>query len=166
MSPEQNPAEKKQDLHSRLSWEPDFEDKGASCKFASSVYLDILDSLPFYVLLVDQNHRILLANRATRNALGMRPKEIIGEYCPRLVHGIEEGSYPGCPLEEAVETQEPVEREYYDKEEDRWLKIAMYPTTAWTVDGEKVYFHMIEDITRIKELEQAFKDAVKKEKDG
>lgn len=154
MKAEQNPADKNRDMNSRLSWEPDLEDKGASCKFASSVYLDILDSLPFYVLLVDQNHRILLANRATRNALGMRPKEIIGEYCPRLVHGIEEGSYPGCPLEEAVEKQEPVEREYYDEENGRWLKIAMYPTTAWTVDGEKVYFHMIEDITRIKEMEQ------------
>jgi len=144
---------------SARDWDPLHpEGKGASLSFLGPGVLKLLDSLPFYVLLVDQNHRILLANKATRDELGLDPKEIIGEFCPRVVHGIEEGTYPGCPLEEAVQTHGPVEKEHFDEEHGRWLKIAMYPTGTWTVDGEEIYFHMIQDITeirnRIDELEK------------
>lgn len=146
--------------HSASSdWNPlRAQEKGASLSFLGPGILKILDALPFYVLLVDKNHRILLANKATREELQLDPQEIIGEFCPKVVHGIEEGTYPGCPLEEAVHTHGPVEKEHFDEEHNRWLKIAMYPTGTWTVDGEEIYFHMIQDITdlksRISKLEQ------------
>lgn len=112
--------------------------------------LQILDALPFYVLLVDKNHRILLANKATRDTLGMDAHKLVGKYCPQAVHGLEHGSYPGCPLEQAVISKKAVELEHYDEETSRWLKIAVYPTEAWSVDGQGVYFHMIQDITEQK----------------
>lgn len=131
------------------------ETMGAALSFLGPGTLKLLDSLPFYVLLVDQNHRILLANKATRDQLGLEPKDIIGEFCPKVVHSIEEGSYPGCPLEEAVKTHSAVEREHYDTDTGRWLKVGMYPTGTFTVDGEEIYFHMIQDITDMKlELEE------------
>ena len=40
--------------------------------------LDILDSLPFYVLLVDEEHYILVANKAVRTHLEVAPEDIIG----------------------------------------------------------------------------------------
>lgn len=140
-------------------WDPlHRENRGAALSFLGPGILKVLDALPFYVLLVDKNHRILLANKATRDDLKMEPQDIIGEFCPKVVHGIDEGSYPGCPLEEAVEKHKAVEREHFDKDTGRWLKVAMYPTDTWTVDGEEIYFHMIQDITdvkaRIAELEQ------------
>lgn len=129
--------------------------QGAALSFIGPGTLNLLDSLPFYVLLVDRNHRILLANKATRDSLGLEPKDIIGEFCPRVVHGIDEGPYPGCPLEEAVETNSSVEREHFDPDTGRWLKVCMYPTGTFTVDGEEIYFHMIQDITEMKlELEE------------
>jgi hypothetical protein len=83
------------------------------------------------------------------------------------VHGIEEGAYPGCPLEEAVKTQGPVEKEFFDEDTGRWIMTSMYPTGTWTADGEEIYFHMIQDITETKEkirsleeeLERRNKDA-------
>ena len=57
----------------------------------------LLDALPFYVMLVDAEHKILLANNAIRDDLGLVPEQIIGEYCPKAVHGLEE-PYAGCPL--------------------------------------------------------------------
>ncbi len=126
--------------------------------FLSPGVLQILDSLPFYVLLVDKNHRILLANKATREQLGLDPEEIHGEYCPRVIHGIKEGTYPGCPLEEAVEKQRPVEKVHFDEDSSRWLKVAMYPTGAWTADAEQIYFHMIQDITENKEMADALRE--------
>lgn len=135
-----------------IDWKAlNLEDTGAAISFLGPGILKVLDALPFYVLLVDKNHRILLANKATRSDLKLEPKELIGEYCPKVVHGIEEGSYPGCPLEEAVQTHKPVEREHFDEENGRWLKVAMYPTDTWTADGEEIYFHMIQDITEIKQ---------------
>jgi PAS domain S-box-containing protein len=127
------------------------DNMGASISFLGPGILKVLDALPFYVLLVDKNHRILLANKATRDQLKMEPKELIGEYCPNAVHGIDEGTYPGCPLEEAVKTHQPVEREHFDENTGRWLRIAMYPTETWTVDGEEIYFHMMQDITEMKQ---------------
>ena len=128
------------------------QDRGAShLSYLGNGLLAILDALPFYVLLIDKNHRILLANKATRNTLGMEASDIVGEYCPRVVHGLEHGSYSGCPLEKAVTSKEPVEWEHFDEETGRWLKTAVYPTTALSIDGQGVYFHMIQDITAQKE---------------
>lgn len=148
------PGKKKEEEFERLRlvWNMDFE-KGASLSFLGPGILEILDALPFYVMLVDKNHRILLANKATRDVLGLEPHEIVGESCPKVVHGIEEGTYPGCPLEDAVSTGQSVEREHYDEEKGLWLKVAIYPTGAWTVSGEQIYFHMIEDITERKQAE-------------
>ncbi|MDO8736042.1 MAG: PAS domain-containing protein [Thermoleophilia bacterium] len=128
------------------------QDQGASyLSYLGSGLLEILDALPFYVLLIDKNHRILLANKATRNTLGKEASELVGEYCPRVVHGLEHGSYPGCPLEKAVSSNEAVEWEHFDEEKGRWFKTAVYPTTVMSIDGQGVYFHMIQDITAQKE---------------
>lgn len=50
---------------------------------------EFLDALPFYVMLIDETHHILMANEAVREDLGMDPEEIVGEFCPRVVHGLE-----------------------------------------------------------------------------
>lgn len=130
----------------------DETDRGAShVNYLGRGLLDILDALPFYVLLIDKNHRILLANKATRDHLGMEADEIIGDYCPRVVHGLEHGAFPGCPLEEAVVKNQAVEREHYNEDIGRWFKTAVYPTGASSLDGQGIYFHMVQDITEQKE---------------
>ncbi len=129
----------------------DVPDQGATrVSYLGQGLLPILDALPFYVLLIDRNHRILLANKATREMLGMDASELIGEHCPRAVHGLEHGSYPGCPLEQAVISKKAVELEHCDEKTGRWFKTGVYPTDAYSVDGQGVYFHMIQDITEQK----------------
>jgi len=108
--------------------------------------LSIIDSLPFYVILVDERHYILQTNRAVQEHLGVNREEIIGQYCPKAIHGIE-GPFYGCPLEESVETGRPVEREVLDKESGRWLNSAIYPTEMLTEDGRQIFFHMVTDIS-------------------
>ena len=75
----------------------------------------LLDSLPFYVMLLDERHRILLVNQATANAAGKPAQELACQYCPKEIHGLS-GPFPGCPLEEAVNTGAPVEREFHDEQ--------------------------------------------------
>ena len=136
--------------------------RGETRSFFGTGIQEILDALPFYVMLIDKHHRILLANKATRDALQLEPREIIGGYCPQVVHGIEQGTtYPGCPLEEAVEKSCSVQREHFDDKHQRWLRIAIYPTGTWSAGGEEIYFHMVEDITEKKELMEALQETKK-----
>ncbi len=114
---------------------------------------DILDALPFYVLLVDEHHHILQANRAVKAHLGLEPKDIVGGYCPKVIHGLDEPFY-ACPLEEAIEKGQAVEREALDPESGRWVCSAIYPTKRLTRDGKRILFHMITDITDRKQAEE------------
>jgi PAS domain S-box-containing protein len=108
---------------------------------------DILEALPFYVMLVDEHHHILQANGAVRAHLGIEPENIIGGYCPKVIHGLDETWY-ACPLEEAVERGgEPIEREAFDEKSRRWVRSAVYPLSSRSEDGGRIYFHTVSDIT-------------------
>lgn len=129
------------------------ESKGTNIRLELS---DILDAFPFYVLLVDEYHHILQANAAVRAQLGVDPKDIIGKYCPTVIHGLHK-PIEGCPLEEAVETNQVVEREVFDQGSGSWVRSSIYPTGGSTADGRRIYFHMITDITERKEAEEQVK---------
>jgi PAS domain S-box-containing protein len=122
--------------------------------------LGVLDSLPFYVLLVDSDHRIIMANSAVKNQLGKKPEDIIGGYCPKIIHGIDEPWY-ACPLEEAAEKGVGIEREVFDKESRRWISSAIYPIDVYLQGGKRVFFHMVTDITKRKQLERRLKTSHK-----
>lgn len=114
--------------------------------------LEILDALPFYVLLVDADHHIVLANKAVSEHLGVDPEDIVGKYCPKVVHGLD-GPFPGCPLEEAVEKGHAIEQEFFDTETGRWMDSAIYPTNYRMQDGRAVFFRTARDITERKQMQ-------------
>jgi PAS domain S-box-containing protein len=113
----------------------------------------LLDVIPFYVMLVDDEHKILLSNRALRTDLGLDPKKMIGGYCPKVVHGMDE-PYPGCPLEEALEKGGSTEREFFNPGTGRWVSSAIYPTGKETPEGRQIFVHFISDITERKRAEE------------
>lgn len=114
----------------------------------------VLDALPFYVILVDEDHHILLANRAVHDQLGLDATAIVGTYCPQAVHGCD-GPYPGCPLEEATRTNQPsVVSEFFEEPSQAWVESAVYETPLQTDSGKRVYFHMVRDISQRKRAEE------------
>jgi PAS domain S-box-containing protein len=114
---------------------------------------DILDALPFYVMLIDEQHHILQANRAVQTQLGVNVKDIIAKYCPTVIHGLDEPWY-ACPLEEAAQKGQPVEREALDRQSGRWVRSAIYPTRKSTADGSRIFFHTVSDITDRKQADE------------
>lgn len=121
----------------------------------------LLDSLPYYVMLVDEEHNVLVANKAVEGALGVKPEEIAGGYCPRVVHGYEE-PYPGCPLEESLgKGKKPVEKEVYDSSSNTWALSSVYPT-PFSHQGKTVFWHTVGDITERKRAEEELKDKTRK----
>jgi PAS domain S-box-containing protein len=107
----------------------------------------ILDAMPFYVLLVDSEHHILAVNHAVKMDFGLSPEQVVGAYCPLVVHDC---SIPiaECPLDEAIEKGEAVEREVFDSRFARWMRLAVFPTPILTGDGRPVYLHFARDITQ------------------
>ncbi len=110
----------------------------------------VLDALPGYVMLVDDRHHIVLANQAVYSTSGLRPEQLLGQYCPRVIHGAS-GPVPGCPLEEAVATGVAVEREMTDEKHGRFLSSSAYPTSIVSPAGRPVYLHTTRDITELKQ---------------
>jgi PAS domain S-box-containing protein len=113
----------------------------------------LLNVIPFYVMLVDEEHKILLTNKALKSELGLDPEKLIGGYCPKVVHGMDE-PYPGCPLEEALERGGGAEREFLNPETGQWVSSAVYPTGQKTQDGQRIFMHFISDITERKNAEE------------
>lgn len=105
-----------------------------------------LDSLPFNVLLLDQDHRIVWANKTVSQILGLQTADIVGNQCFKIVHGREK-VLDNCPMEEAIRLGRPVECELTDEESGRLTHSAVYPTKLMTGNGQKVYLHATRDIT-------------------
>jgi PAS domain S-box-containing protein len=118
---------------------------------------ELFDAFPFYVMLIDENHHILMANEAVKKDLGVSPAEIIGEYCPKVIHGLNK-PYPGCPLEEAIKKGRAVEKELFLSELERWVKSVVYPTKFSTQKGGRVFIHTIYNITKRKVTEKRLRE--------
>ena len=104
------------------------------------------DSMPFFVMLVDARHRILLVNAAMVRTMGKPATELIGAYCPKAIHCVDAPIH-GCPLEEALVKGSAVERDLQDPATGRWVSSGTLQTPYCTADGESVFLHMVRDIT-------------------
>ncbi len=114
--------------------------------------MNLFDSLPFYAMVIDEDHRILYVNSAVSKAVGRAAKELIGEHCPQIIHGTKR-PFPGCPLEKAVKSGRAEETEFLDEESGRWLRSAVYPIGDITPAGKRFYVHVTMDITERKAAE-------------
>lgn len=119
---------------------------------------DIFDSFPFYMMLIDKNHHVLLTNEAVQSTLGIDPNKIIGMHYKKAVHGLNE-LYPGSSLEESIEKDHYIEKEFFNPDLKQWASSAIYPTRLLTKDGIPVYINMIFDINLKKKAEQELIDS-------
>lgn len=105
---------------------------------------NVLDSLPFYTMIIDSEHKIIMVNNAVTTQLQVDGRTIIGGYCPRVVHG-QEGPLEICPLEKALRTGKAEENEFCD-DGGRWYASGVYPIE---LQGNQppIFFHMVHDIT-------------------
>ncbi|HER24481.1 MAG TPA: HD domain-containing protein [Candidatus Atribacteria bacterium] len=129
------------------------EEKRTIDPMISSNLINIINSLPFYVMLVDEDHHILLANHAVKKIFSGDPDQLIGEYCPKAMHGLD-GPFAGCPLEESVKKGCAVEREFIEPKSGRWVSSGIYPTGLKTSNHRAVFFHMTHDITERKQAQE------------
>ena len=109
----------------------------------------ILDAMPFYVLLVDSRHNILAASESVKVDFDLVPEQFVGTYCPLGVHN-HELTIEQCPLMEACARGEIVEREILSPHNGQWMRLSVYPTSLVTNDGKPVFMHFAQEITGAK----------------
>jgi PAS domain S-box-containing protein len=116
---------------------------------SKKIIQEIIDASPVYVMLVDSDHRIILANKAVSRDLGADPKKIIGQYCPKTIHGLD-GPIPGCPLEEAASRRRSSEVEIFDSAKGQWFKSGAYLIRRQERGHKALFLHTIRNITEEK----------------
>lgn len=102
----------------------------------------LIDSLPYYVMLVDEDHVIWMANTAIRRMVDVNPEDVVGEYCPKVIHGCD-GPIPECPLEEAMHLGHDVEKEILDEATGVRVFSCIYDTGYLTPTGRRLYVHTV-----------------------
>ncbi len=109
----------------------------------------ILNALPFYALLIDSDHNIVAANEAVKRDFRMSSGQLIGASCPLVVHGSND-PVAECPMEEALEKGQAVERDIFDPRNARWMRASIYPILTTAPNGKPIYLHFVSDITEFK----------------
>jgi signal transduction histidine kinase len=121
----------------------------------------VMDALPFYVLLVDEDHRIVAWNQATQKDFKtIRP---LGAYCPEAIHG-QCHAFEGCPLDEAVCADSAIEKQLFDSATGRWVSSAVFPTSLRTSNLRRIYLHFTRDITSEKVAQLALAQSLEHHK--
>ncbi len=129
------------------------ENKNFDEKTFLSIVQKIINIFHQFIIIVDEDHKILLANDAVLNAVGKNIEDIKGSYCPKVIHGID-NLFPGCPLEEAIKKGRYVEKDLLDPFYNTWVSSAIYPMNYKTKDGKEIFFHIAHDITDRKIAEE------------
>ncbi|MFC1650905.1 LuxR C-terminal-related transcriptional regulator [Candidatus Latescibacterota bacterium] len=114
---------------------------------------NIINALPYFVIIIDEDHNILLANDSAQKLIGKNNEDLLGCYCPKTVHGLDD-PYPGCPLVEAIEKDKYVEKDLLDPLYSSWVSTGIYPTQFKTHQGKRIYLHLVRDITTRKLAEE------------
>jgi PAS domain S-box-containing protein len=82
-------------------------------KLAEREWRNTFDSLPDLVAVLDNNFRIIKANKSMADALGCSREELIGRECYEVMHN-SSGPFPGCPHLVTMESGEKATAEILD----------------------------------------------------
>jgi PAS domain S-box-containing protein len=113
------------------------------------------DAVQDLVLLLDKDFRILRANRAAAEFLGLPFDKIVGGHCFNLIHGT---SMPPaeCPLARMRQSRKHEEVEVLARKGGPWLSVSVDP--VFDQNGELTHaVHVARDITDRKDAEDALR---------
>src|SRR5208283_2442352 len=113
------------------------------------------DAVQDLVLLLDKDFRILRANRAAAEFLGLPFDKIVGGHCYDLIHGTST-SPAECPLSKMRQSRRHEEVEVLARKGGPWLSVSVDP--LFDPSGELTQVvHVARDITERKRAEEALR---------
>jgi two-component system sensor kinase FixL len=120
---------------------------------------DILESISEAVVYLDQEHRIMWANRVARKPQGLALEDVEGRRCYEVWHPLSKPC-PGCPIVQTYKTGQPQEAEMTSPDGREWF-VRGYPV----LDDNGDIVGAVEltlEITRRKRAERELKESEKR----
>ena len=115
------------------------------------------DAIPDIILVVDNEHKIIKANRALADKMGVKRESLTGRYCYDVVHGSKEPP-PYCPHHKTLSTgKEHIEDIYEDKLKGHYL----FSSTPLFDDKGRIkgVLEIARDISEQKAAEEALRQS-------
>jgi PAS domain S-box-containing protein len=111
------------------------------------------------IMLLSRDFKILWANKKTMELTGLNEGEILGNYCYKVTHHIDEPCKPpkdACPIEEVAKTGKPITETHvhFDKDgREFYAEVTAYPVVdKWGEIAE--FVHIVRDVTERKRAEE------------
>ena len=122
----------------------------------------IFEAIGQPALVLDPQHRIIAANRATSKAVGKTEEELLGKKCYEVFHGADEPA-EGCPLEKMISSGH---LETLEMEMETLHGTFLVSCTPLFDDAGKLFqiLHIATDITERKQVERALQRSEEKAK--
>jgi diguanylate cyclase (GGDEF)-like protein/PAS domain S-box-containing protein len=115
------------------------------------------DTIPDIVIVIDRNHRIIRANNALADRLGVDRDDIVGKPCYTVVHGTSEPP-AFCPhVAVLADGKERVE-EIFDEHLNGYFQFSATPILD-SKGNVTATVHVARDITKRKQMEEKLKEA-------
>jgi putative nucleotidyltransferase with HDIG domain len=122
-------------------------------KFAANEWLTTFDSMPYGVMLTDENFDIIRANKYIANLAGKDVKDLVARgKCCGSVHSSER-PLEGCPLVKSINSNRTEAFFYHNQEKNKYFIESVTPIFD-EKDKAQAYVLVIVDITDIKENER------------
>jgi PAS domain S-box-containing protein len=117
----------------------------------------LFDSITDMVSIHDRDFRIIKANKAFIEKMGIPTRDLIGRRCHDVIHHME-APWASCPHRQAMETRTAVTEEFLEPRLKRYLQVSSSPILdKWGEIAGSV--HIIKDVTDRKQGEKALRKA-------
>jgi signal transduction histidine kinase/ActR/RegA family two-component response regulator len=111
----------------------------------------LIDALPDYALLLDQEHNFVAMNHALASALDIDTGRLRTEH-GFAVKGTSDGFFASFPLHEIVNTDCASEKQLHDANSDAWALVSTYPISVGAATDQALCLCVIKDITHEKRV--------------
>lgn len=123
----------------------------------ANLWQQAYDASPDLISLIDTNHRVISVNTAMARAMRSSPAQAHGQYCYKLLHGIDHPPL-ACPHRSLMEDGREHRSEIYDEHLNMWLLVSVTP--LYSEDNQLIgSIHIARDITDQKKVEQALRES-------
>ncbi|MFH1153527.1 MAG: PAS domain S-box protein [Pseudomonadota bacterium] len=124
----------------------------AELQQAKDEWEQTFDAVHDLIMIIDNNHRVVRANKAMADRMHMRPEEMTGKYCYELVHGLD--NPPAfCPHSSLLKDNRFHSVEVREERLDADFIVTVSPIMLLK-DGQAGSVHVAHDITLRKKAEE------------
>lgn len=113
----------------------------------------LFDTLDDAIMVLDEDCRILMANKATAEFLELSPEDIPGKFCYRLVHDSDR-PVPGCPMVKMFKSGKCEENEQCLGAEGVWKRVTVHPSSR-DMQGGSIAVHIVRNINNERKINDA-----------